>query len=203
MLIGYGSYSIDDRTDLNFQVDVGQNKNAGTRGIGFTSSAASSSYDSYTAHLGVGLGRTYSMTPKTNFTPSIRADYTVIKDEAYSETGAGSLNLSVDSRKFDQLILGTDARFTHYLSDRWTASANVGVGYDTMNSQAAITATFAGAPGASFVTYGLDQSPWLGRGGCGVTYKIKTSVELTGRYDAEVREGFTNQTASVKLRWLI
>ncbi|MDW5441781.1 autotransporter outer membrane beta-barrel domain-containing protein [Polaromonas sp. SM01] len=70
-----------------------------------------------------------------------------------------------------------------------------------MNKQSSITAAFAGAPSASFVTYGLEQDPWIGRVGAGLVQKLSSGVELTARYDAEFRNHFLNQTASLKLRW--
>ena len=200
-LIGYGSYSLDERTNINFQIDVGQNTNKGLRQIAFTSSTASSDYDSQTAHVGVGIGRTYTLNGQTSLTPSVRADYTWIKDKGYVETGAGLLNLDVKGRSAESFVIRVDGKLAHKLNDQTTLLADLGVGYDAMIKQAAITSAFAGAPGAAFVTYGINPSPWLVRGGVGVVYKSKAGVEVTGRYDAEVREKFTNQTASVKFRW--
>ncbi|MDP1651913.1 MAG: autotransporter outer membrane beta-barrel domain-containing protein [Rhodocyclaceae bacterium] len=200
-LIGYGSYSLDERTDINFQVDVGQNTNKGRRQIAFTSSTASSDYGSQTTHVGVGVGRTYALSGQTNLTPSVRADYTLIKDKGYVETGAGLLNLDVKGRSAESFVIGVDGKLSHKLNDQTSLLANLGVGYDAMIKQAAITSAFAGAPGAAFVTYGIDPNPWLMRGGVGAVYQTKTNLEITGRYDAEVREKFTNQTASVKFRW--
>lgn len=200
-LIGYGSYSLDERTDINFQVDVGQNSNKGRRQIAFTSSTASSDYGSQTAHVGVGIGRNYALNSQTRLTPSVRADYTLIKDKGYVETGAGLLNLNVKGRSAESFIVGVDGKLAHNLNDQTTLLANLGIGYDAMIKQAAITSAFAGAPGAAFVTYGVDPHPWLMRAGAGAVYKTRTGVEVTGRYDAEVREKFLNQTASVKFRW--
>jgi uncharacterized protein with beta-barrel porin domain len=70
-----------------------------------------------------------------------------------------------------------------------------------LNERASTTASFAGAPGVAFTTQGLDPSPWLGRGGFGLIGKITDTLEVTGRYDFEVREDFNNQTVSVKMRW--
>lgn len=201
VLVGYGSYSLTETMEVNFQADVGQNRNEATRAIGFASSIASASYTSTTAHAGVGLGKTYRLNDQTEFVPSVRADYTWIKDGGYSENGAGLLNLTVDGHSVEQLILGLDGKAARQLNERTSVSVNLGAGYDTMNKQASITAAFAGAPGASFVTYGIAPSPWLGRGGAGITYMTKAGLEITGRYDAEVREGFRNQTASAKARW--
>lgn len=200
-LIGYGSYSLDDRTEINFQADFGQNANKGKRQIAFTSTTATSDYDSYTGHVGVGLDRTYPLTSQTSITPSVRADYTWIKDKSYAENGAGLLNLSVDSRTTEAFVISTNGKIAHQLNDQITLTANLGVGYDTMSKQSAITATFAGAPGAAFVTYGIDPSPWIGQAGFGTVYKTKSGLELAGRYDVEYRESFLNQTASIKARW--
>lgn len=201
-LIGYGSVSLDDRTDVNFQGDIGQNNNNGTRQITFSPSVASSSYHSQTAHIGAGIGRTYTLDSKTALTPSVRADYTWIKDKAYSETGAGPLNLNVDSRSTEAFIIGVDGKLAHHLNDRTTLIANLGVGYDTINKQNTITSAFAEKPTAAFVTYGINPSPWLAHSGFAAVYQIKSGVELTGRYDAEYRQSFLNQTASVKARWV-
>ena len=64
-----------------------------------------------------------------------------------------------------------------------------------------MTSAFAGSPSTSFVTYGLDPSPWLMRGGIGIVGKMTETVEVSARYDIEARKDFDNQTASVKLRW--
>lgn len=201
-LIGYGSYSLDERTEINFQADIGMNKNKGQRRIAFTSTTASASYDSLTAHLGVGIGRNYPISAQTTVTPSVRADYTTIREEGYTESGAGLLNLKVGTRSADSLILGIDGKLAHTVDDQTTFLANLGIGYDALAKETAIVSAYAGAPGASFTTHGVDPSPWLLRGGVGAVYKTKTGVELTGRYDAEVREKFVNQTASIKFRWL-
>ena len=104
-------------------------------------------------------------------------------------------------RSTEALVIGVDGKVAHRLSDVTTLLANLGVGYDTMSKQAAISASFAGAPDAAFVTYGIDPSPWIVRGGVGAVYKARNGLEITGRYDAEYRESFLNQTVSAKLSW--
>ncbi|MFI5445569.1 autotransporter outer membrane beta-barrel domain-containing protein [Polaromonas sp. UC242_47] len=199
--IAYGSHSLDETTNLNFQVDAGLNRNNARRTIGFMSSVASANYSSVSTHAGVGLGQVFQLSDKTVFTPSVRADYTWIKDSAYEESGAGLLNLAVGKRSSDQMILAVDGKLSHQLNSSTALTANAGVGYDALNRQSSITAAFAGAPGASFVTYGLTQDPWIGRVGAGLVQKLSSGVELTARYDAEFRNHFLNQTASLKLRW--
>ena len=201
-LVGYGSYRLDEKTEFSFQGDVGMNHNNGRRQIALTSVTAASSYDSLSLHMGGSLGRTYALDEKNKFTASVRADYTRIDDNGYTESGAGALNLGVQSRTAEALVIGIDGKLAHTLTSHSTLTANLGVGYDALNQQSAITAAFAGAPGAAFTTYGLNPSPWLLRGGVGVVRVAANGLEVSARYDAEYRENFLNQTASVKFRWL-
>jgi outer membrane autotransporter protein len=199
-LLGYGSHSLDHDMELNFQAGIGQNTTAGKRDILFLGETAKADYDSLVATAGVGLGRTYALSETTDFTPSVRADYTWIKDEGYTEKGS-SANLKVDSRSTDELILGLDGKLSHEFMPGMRVSANLGVGYDALNSQSSITASFAGEPGAGFTTRGLEPSPWLQRAGLGLSTNTDNGMEISLRYDAEHRESFLNQTASLKLRW--
>jgi outer membrane autotransporter protein len=199
-LLGYGSHSLDRDMELNFQAGIGQNNTAGKRDILFLGETAKADYSSLVATAGVGLARSYRLSESTDFTPSVRADYTWIKDEGYTEKGS-SANLKVDSRSTDELILGLDGKLSHEFMPGMRVSANLGVGYDALNSQSSITASFAGEPGAGFTTRGLEPSPWLQRAGLGLTTNTDNGMEISLRYDAEHRESFLNQTASLKLRW--
>ncbi|WP_272956336.1 autotransporter outer membrane beta-barrel domain-containing protein [Cupriavidus necator] len=200
-LIGYGSYSLDARTDVSVQADVGTGHNEGQRNIAFggLSGRASSSYDSWNTHLGVGIGRIFDVTPKTTLTPSLRADYTFIQDSAYTETGADALSLAVGKNSARELILSTDMRLNQAVTEQALFTANLGVGYDALGGQSSITASYVGG-GAQFITRGMPPARWLMRGGLGFVVTSSKAMEFSVRYDAEVREHFTNQTASVKLR---
>ncbi len=200
-LSAYGSYSLSEATALDFHAGIGRNRNEGRRHIAFASSVAKADFDSDTAYVGIGIGHRFDLGAKTHFTPSIRADYSWIRDESYTEKGAGALNLDVDSRSSEALVIGLDGKLVHQFNAQSSLLANLGVGYDTLNERSSVTAAFAGAPGAAFRTEGLKQEPWLVRGGIGAVFKTAGGLEITGRYDAEYREDFLSQTASVKLDW--
>ncbi|SIT04917.1 autotransporter outer membrane beta-barrel domain-containing protein [Neptunomonas antarctica] len=201
-LVAYGSHSLNESTDINFQADIGRHDNEGLRQIALMNTTAKSDYTSWSAHVGAGLSRTYTLTEQTTLTPAVRADYTRIRAQSYTETGAGALNLAVNSNDSEELILGLNGKLVHAFSDQSSFTAKLGVGYDVMDQDTSITSAFAGAPSASFVTAGLESSPWLVRGGVGFVNKVSDSVELSANYDVEVRQNFDNQTASVNLRWL-
>lgn len=197
----YGSHSLSDATDINFQVDIGRHNTEGKRHLLFEGTTARSDYSTWSAHIGSGIAHTISFNERTSFTPSARFDYTVLRDDSYREKGADLFNLNVGKNRVEALIVGVDGKLAHNLNDNVTLVANLGVGYDVINEQASLTAFYAGAPQAAFSTKGMDPSPWLARGGLGLTTKANDRVEITARYDAEVRENFDNQTASLKVRW--
>lgn len=201
-LVGYGTYNLDNATAIDFQLGAGVNKNKGKRELSLFALTARADYSSVTALAGVGIGHTFALNEQLRFTPSVRADYTWIKDKGYTETGADAFNLNVDSRDTDSLILAVDGKLNYALDNTTSVSANLGAGYDTLNDRASITSAYAGAPGAAFATKGLDLDPWLLRAGVGLTHVVDNGTEISLRYEAEKRNDFLNQTASVRVRWV-
>jgi hypothetical protein len=75
------------------------------------------------------------------------------------------------------------------------------VGYDVIHDDSMLVASYAGAPGQTFNNVGQSSSPWLARGGVGVSTRIASNgTELSVNYDAEARSDFTNQTVSLRLK---
>lgn len=200
VLIGYGSYKLPSGAELSWQGDIGHNKNDGKRDILFMGDTASSSYSSFTAHAGLGVGKSFQLSDNNYFTPSARVDYTRIRDDGYSETGAGLLNLNVDGRTVESLIWSLDGKFSHKLDEDTSFDGHLGTGYDSLARRNDVIASFAGASNAVFTTPGEAVKPWLVRAGLGVTHQIKNGPEITARYDVEHRDGYNSQAASVKLR---
>nr|WP_320165868.1 autotransporter domain-containing protein [uncultured Methylophaga sp.] len=199
--IAYGSHDLAqfENVEVNWQADVGINKNDGKRRISFMNRTATADYDSYTAHVGAGIGKRFELNEQSTVMPSIRADYAYIKDESYKEKGAGALNLDVDSIHTDEFIVMAQTELNHQLNEKTTLLANVGLGYDLINDDTSLTASYAGG-GTAFTTEGIDPSPWLARAGVGATVNLNDFTDITAQYDVEGREDFLNQTASVKLR---
>lgn len=200
-LIGYGSYALAPDTELNFQLDGGQNRTDSKRNMPFADATAKADFDGYNVHAGVGIGHSMRLSEQLTFVPSARADYTWIESESYREKGAGALNLDVDSNDAEELLLSVDGKVEYSLSDATVVSANLGAGYDVIDEDSSITSTYAGASGAAFKTPGLNLEPWLARAGLGLSHTLASGTEVSLRYDAETRSDFTNQGASLKARW--
>ena len=201
-LVGYASYNLDPTTDLNYQIDVGRNTNQGHRNINFgaLSRIADSDYDSLSAHISAGIGHLIGLDAATNVTPSLRLDYTHVKTDGYTETGAGALNLKVDSSTYREMLVSGDVKLARELNSQLKLVSNVSLAYDLINKTAVSSSAFVGG-GAVFVTNGLKPSPWLGRLGLGLVSATESGKEWTLRYDLEKRtSGFLGQTLSARLR---
>jgi outer membrane autotransporter protein len=201
-LAGYGSRSLGPRMEVRFQADLAWSEVDGERTIAFMPGApvARSDYDNWSVHLGGALGRTYQHGERTTLEPSLRADYTRIESDDYTETGAGALNLDVDSETVEELIVALEGRLSQDLRRDTRLEARAGIGYDVIDDDASLAASFVGG-GASFVTPGIDRDPWVGRLGVGLEHTTDQGMQISARYDLEAREDFDNQTASVKVRW--
>jgi uncharacterized protein with beta-barrel porin domain len=202
-LMGYGSYALDPRTEINAQIDGGINSNDGHRNIDFAGTTATSSFNSSDAHVGIGIARELPLSDSTIFTPQVRVDYTWISTDDYSEGGAGPLNLNVKSTSFESLLTTINGKLTQKLNDNLTMFGNLGIGYDSMaHTNGSVVAAFAGAPGLSFSTDSVGLSPRALLGGIGLmSTPHGNAPELSFRYDIQQREGFATQSVSFKARW--
>ena len=130
--------------------------------------------------------------------PTLRADYTTVRNKAYTESGAGALSLAVQAQSTNQFLLAVDGKLTHEFSNGLLLAGNLGVGYDFLAKNSRVVSTFVGG-GASFATEGLGNQHVVAYGGLALTLLKSRSLELTARYDVEARRAFTNQSVSLRL----
>lgn len=199
-VLGYGRYELGQGTELEFQAGVGMNKNKGTRQISYAGSTAKSSYDSTTASAGLGLRHQLRLNTSTTFTPEVRADYGWISDDGYTETGAQALNLIVKGRDHDQLMLSAGGYVSYDVKKGLALRAGLALGYDALNSQAQITSAYSGAPQTTFVTDGIDPSPWQLMGSLALVGELANGMQISATYGASYRQDFLNQNVSLNLR---
>ncbi|NVK71895.1 MAG: autotransporter domain-containing protein [Oceanospirillaceae bacterium] len=201
--IAYGSHKFDPLPEIefNWQADVGINLNKGTRVISFMNRVAKADYDSYTLHLGGGVAKNFALNDTSTLIPSVRVDYNGIQDQSYTESGADALNLKVDSHYYQQLVVTAEGTMSHKLDDKFTLVGTAGIGYDLLNEQASLTSSYSGG-GTSFVTKGLEPSPWIASVGVNMDYALNDESQLSLHYDAAKRAEFLSQTVTAKYRWL-
>lgn len=196
----YGDYAMQKNLIANAQLDVGMNQNNAYRNILFMGTNANANYNSYSGHVGAGLRYMMPLDSKNTFIPSIRADYTTVQTNGYTETGAGALNLNVSSQTYNTLPVSADVRIDHALPNKLTLSANAGAGYNILNNQVSITSAYQGG-GAAYATNGLQVSPWIYNAGAGITGQLTKGLQINVRYDNVFSTtGYMNQMVSARLK---
>lgn len=202
ILAVYGSRRLDG-LDLGFQLDAGWHDTSSSRGLSFggLNRVAGGDYGTWSAHAGASLSKPVALGAHDALVPALRIDYTRLRSQAYTETGAGALDLNVDSQTSRALVVGVDGRYVHAWGEHSQIDIGVGVGYDTINDAGDVVAAYAGAPGQAFTVAGIGHSPWVLRGGVGYTYKTGRGMDVSLHYDAQGRNGYLNQLASIKATW--
>ena len=153
-------------------------------------------------HVGLGLKKYFNVNGNTRLTPQVRLDYMTVQSDGYTETGGGPLNLNVSSQTYNTLYTSVGLRVDHLLSSGFNLTADVGVGYNALDTKVQATSAYQGG-GASFVTNGLDVSPWLYSAGLGVSGMVSKNVELNVRYDIDFSStSYTNQMISARVKVL-
>ncbi len=111
------------------------------------------------------------------------------------------MNLDVDSNDTQVLVPGLEGGLTWTPAKDFDVKANVFVGYDLIDDDAAVTSRFQGA-GASFVTEGIDNSPLVYAAGIGIAKKFTDRFTLDADYTLDGRgSDFINHTVSCKFTW--
>ncbi len=199
-LIGYGRYVLNDAGwQLDWQGDYTRSNIEEKRSMGFIGRTAQAKYDGDAWHLGVGVSRSLKVNQLV-VKPLVALDWRQFKSDAYSETGAGALNLDVNAQKAQELILKVGAQLQGDLNARTQWLARAAVGYDLKNRDNTVTARFSGG-GVAFTTDGLPHARSVAELGVGVRYRPIEGMEVTARYDLRLRKGLRDQTATVRLGW--
>ncbi|WP_433691904.1 autotransporter outer membrane beta-barrel domain-containing protein [Herbaspirillum seropedicae] len=202
MVALYGNVPLGELS-LTWQADVGRNGVRLSRDMRFggLNRTASSRYHAWDAHLGANVSFTLPVNETMNLVPSLQLDYTRLESPSYVESGAGALNLTVQGKRSEALLLGTGARLNYALTPSSQISTYLGVSYDVINDRGDLVATYAGAPGQAFTTTGPAHSPWLLKAGVSYRFKLAEVTDISLRFDAEGRSGFINHSAAVKASW--
>lgn len=206
----YGSFDFTPATSLTWKAGYGRDKVDGNRYLSIVNPSstdlafggvARSSYDSHNLQAGLGLQSTFNLADKWTLTPMVRGDYYRIKDKGYTEKNASDLGLEVDGQTLEAMIVSTKTKLGLQLSNIVNVHATAGLGYDTINDRSANRIAFIGSPDTPLTYESMEQSPWIGMAGVGVTAKFTDQLDGTVQYDAEQRSDFFSQSVAVKVRY--
>ena len=183
---------------VEYLVGMATNENSTARSIDFASTTASGSYDSDQYVFSIGAGMPRSISANTFITPTAGFSWTHVTADTYTETGAGSLNLTVNPEDVDVQLASVGLRL-HNASGAVTTSIRGGIQYDIAGDEAVASATFTGG-GAAFTTTGAEVEQLAGTAGVGVSMDT-AGATIGANYDTIFKDGYISHTATLETKW--
>ena len=151
----------------------------------------------------VAVGRDYGFGNLT-VTPKMSVQYTRVVIDDFTETGAGVLNLTVDTDEADLLVSSLGASFSWEFDHQgatFSPEIRTAYLYDFIGDDFQSTNTFTGG-GAAFDTNGADVAQHSGSVGFGLTYETDDArLLISADYDAEVKSDFLAHSAALTARF--
>lgn len=175
---------------------------------GTKSRIANADYDGqqYTGYLGAGYTVDSDLIEELegfNITPMASLQYTRLHIAEYTESGAGSINLQVNSQDYDVLESGlglkiaypmenSDLQFIPEIHGMWY--------YDYIADKAQATSKFTGG-GASFTTNGASPEHSSFDVGSQITFITQNDISLILGYDLELKDDFHSHSGALTVKY--
>lgn len=202
-LVAYGSTPILDKDTIFFyQFSLGIQDTTTSRKENTTNSMATASYNGKIASASARIIRNIQINDKLLVVPTAKAMYTYMKNPAYTESGAGALNLAVDKFSSKNFKVGIGADLEYKLQNNYTLLSSAMINYDLDQGENSNTSSYAGNSNLSFTTQGMENDKLSYEIGVGIKKTINEETDLRFEYNYEGRDStFSNQTVSAKLSW--
>ena len=140
-------------------------------------------------------------------TPFARFQTSSTTQNTFTESGANSLNLNVAQQTTNSLrtVLGAEFGSSIPLGSERTLGLSLRLGWQHEYAYTGrpITASFAGAPSASFTVYGATPTRDAAIVGFSAMTNVAAATQLYLRYDGELASGTDNHalTAGLRMSW--
>jgi outer membrane autotransporter protein len=202
-LLFYGSTPVlDETTELSYQLGGGWQSTESSRYISASDVTAEGEYTANNLFAQVRGARELQLSDRLRSLAGLELSYSYYSSPSYSESGAGGLNLDVDSFDSDSLVLKATGDFNYALSTTLELLANVGVGYDLIDDDVSVSSSFQGASGLTFTTEGIDNGPFIYEAGAGVSKKLNEELAFDLKYELDGRgSDYTNHTLYAKVNY--
>jgi len=199
----YGDYTadkfyIEGMAGYSFN-DLDSSRTIAFGGINRTASAT---YDANQLMVSFGVGAPIKAgSDGAYFTPTVGLAYTNVSTDAFTETGAGGLNLNSSPDDVSVLNGTLGAKFHTSIAagaGTFQPMMRLGLAYDFIGDDATTTAQYSGG-GAAFKANGAETEQFSGNGGLGVAY-LGDNYNIGANYDVDVKSDFIGHSASVNVK---
>lgn len=129
--------------------------------------------------------------------------YTWLRQDAFTETGAGSIGLQAEAQSAQSLLGSLGLRLTKSLalgSGRVALEARGRWQHEFLDDTVVLDASFTGAPAASFAVQGARMARDSAILGAGVSFQLDRKLTLFADYDVRLNSDVTAHAATAGLR---
>ena len=204
----YASWQRND-TYINTTVGLGLHKVDATRRVtlGTSVSTASSDYDSVNVSTAIEAGKGIKLNLNTTLTPYVGVEYRHGTRDNFTETGAGTANLSVSEQDDDSLRTTLGLRLSRDITtqkgNRITPSAMIAYIHEHLDSTSRLEAGFSAVPTSTFRIDGSGLDRDRLQVGFGVTGQLNENTTLNVGYNGELAGSDDNHSfaATVSFVW--
>lgn len=135
--------------------------------------------------------------------PLVRFKYTHLEADDYTETGSGSLDLTVKNDGLSEWVAGIGFRMAgirEYVEAKYIPEFSAMILYDFAGDRELTTSNFAG-PIVAFETLGIKPAKTFYLFSLGIDGISKDNYACTLKYELELRDHFIGNTAYVQFRY--
>lgn len=199
----YISFNEDDYY-LDALVSFARNEYDGKRNL-FNGLTATSDYtgDQYGARARGGYP--FVLESGIHVTPNTSIEYSYLKEEGYSEEGAGNSGLEVDSQSLEALVWAAGVKvaypFTTESDTTWMPDFHIEVRHDFIGDEVELDTNFVGVGGAGFSTNGASVETTAYKAGIGLRAWSQSSVSFMFRYDYTYKKDYNSQAVAATMRY--
>ncbi len=207
-MAGYGRWQ-QNAIYMNAAIGFGFHQTDSSRvvTVGTVSNTATSDYDSYHVSAAVEAGKEIPLSLTTTFTPFVGVEYTHSKRDDFTESGAGTANLSVNDEDEDSFRTKLGLRLSHDITTqkgtRITPSASIVYVREMMDNVSRMEAGFSAVPTTTYQINGTELDRDRLQIGLGVTGQLNERTTLNVAYNGEFARSDDNHnfSATVHYTW--
>jgi autotransporter-associated beta strand protein len=171
--------------------------------VGAINRTANADYDGQQYGVYLDGGYKFKLGKNLELTPLASIQWNRLSLVGYTETDAGSMNLSVNRQSYDILQSGLGARVASQVKYKWgnfTPEVHVKWLYDFIGDDMAVTSTYTGG-GGSFTSNGAKPAKSSVNLGGKLSFDLKNDISLIAECDTEMKDEFFGVYGSATLRY--
>ncbi len=183
---------------IDAAVGLGFNDYDNTRFTGLTAQTAVGSYGGRELFCYLGGGRSFDLGRKLAIEPLLGVQYTRLNQDGYTETGAGSENMTVDDLVADSLSTTLGLRLSSQINLSWGYLIPAISGrwkHEFFDDDVATSAMLQGAPGLDFTVHAASSEQNSALLGLGLTALIRERCSLKLHLESEIQ----NETSTLAI----